>query len=137
MRPLLFLALAAPLVCSCGAEPSTCVEALDLSCKPLYAPTFDQVYAHTLAATCAQSGASCHAAAGAQGGLVLDDPDVAYARLTEGGADALVLPGDAACSPLVARIEATDAARVMPPGSPLAAAERCAVEQWIQDGAKR
>jgi hypothetical protein len=123
--------------CSSGETASGCVQGLDLTCAPLYDPTFDQVYTRTLKPTCALSGASCHASEGAMGGLVFADADSAYAALLgEGGAKPRVLAGDAACSLLIERLDATSA-KVMPPGAPLADAERCAVARWIQNGAKR
>lgn len=113
------------------------MEGLDTAtCQPLYDPTFDNVYEKTLAKTCALSGSSCHSAEGAQGGLSFESADAAYEHLT-GGGDPKVKSGDAACSLLVERIESTDDATLMPPGSPLSDAERCAIEQWIQNGAKR
>ena len=143
MRPLasvVFPLLATLLSASgCGqpAPSGECVSGLDVAtCSPLYPPTFDDVYERTLAKTCALSGASCHAAEGQAGGLSFESADAAYDHLT-GGEEPRVIAGDAACSPLVERIEATDEARVMPPGSPLSDAERCAVEQWIENGAKR
>lgn len=123
----------------CGepAPSAECASGLDVAtCSPLYPPAFADVYDRTLAKTCALSGASCHAAEGQAGGLSFASADVAYDHLTRGETP-LVIAGDAACSPLVERIEATDDARVMPPGSPLSDAERCAIEQWIEDGAKR
>lgn len=113
------------------------MHSLDLTCAPLYTPTFDQVFTRTLKPTCALSGASCHASEGAMGGLVLADADGAYAALLgQNGARTRVVAGDAACSLIIERLDATDA-NVMPPGAPLADAERCAVAQWIQNGAKR
>lgn len=130
----------APLLCACG-EPSNsgsgeCVTDLNVAaCSPLYAPTFDNIYDRTLAKTCALSGGSCHAAEGQAGGLSFESIDAAYDHLTT-GEPPRVIAGDAACSLFVERIEATDD-RVMPPGSPLSEAERCAVEQWIENGAQR
>lgn len=127
------------LASGCGGdEPATaCVQGLDLTCAPLYSPTFDQVFTRTLQPSCALSGASCHASEGAMGGLVLADADAAYASLLgQNGEKSRVVAGDAACSLLVERLDATGDA-VMPPGAPLADAERCAVAQWIQNGAKR
>ncbi|MFO0591028.1 MAG: c-type cytochrome domain-containing protein [Polyangiaceae bacterium] len=128
------------LASGCG-QPSNsgsgeCVADLDpAACSPLYPPTFDNVYARTLAKTCALSGGSCHAAEGQAGGLSFESADAAYEHLTS-GTKPRVIAGDAACSLIVERIEATDD-RVMPPGSPLSDAERCAVEQWIENGAQR
>ena len=71
------------------------------------------------------------------GGLIFADEDSAYAALLgEGGGKSRVVAGDAACSLMIERLDATDA-KVMPPGAPLADAERCAIAQWIQNGAKR
>jgi Planctomycete cytochrome C len=133
---------AALLACACGGSGDTepapqCSTNLDLTCAPLYTPTFDQVFTRTLQPTCAQAGGSCHSAEGAMGGLVFADPDAAYAALLgKSGAKPRVVAGDAACSLIVERLYA-DGAQVMPPGAPLADAERCAVVQWIQNGAKR
>jgi hypothetical protein len=123
--------------CSDGEPARACVETLDLACAPLYSPTFDQVYARTLQPTCALAGANCHASEGAMGGLAFADPDAAYdALLGQSGKAARVVAGDAVCSVIVERLYAAGA-QAMPPGSPLADAERCAVVQWIQNGAKR
>jgi hypothetical protein len=135
MRFFALWALAA-LAAGCGSPAPACVENLDPTCKPLYEPTFDNVFNHTLHTTCAQSGSSCHGLSGGKGGLVFDDADSAYQNLT-GGAAPRVIAGDAACSLLVERIESPHADFVMPPGAPLSAPERCAIEQWIHNGAKR
>ncbi len=130
------------LACGCGGggetEPGpSCSAKIDLTCAPLYTPTFDQIYKRTLHPTCAQAGGSCHSAEGAMGSLVFADPDDAYAALLgQSGAEARVVPGDAVCSLIVDRLYDTGS-QVMPPGAPLADAERCAVVLWIQNGAKR
>jgi len=119
----------------CGADE--CVNALPADCAPLYTPNYDEIFARTLAPTCAQSGSACHSSAGRAGGLAFAEADDAYASLLgQDGGEARVLPGDAACSPLVIRLEADDDG-VMPPGAPLDAAERCAIIQWIANGAAR
>jgi hypothetical protein len=59
-------------------RPLTCVE-VDLTCAPLYAPTWANVSGTTLGPKCAASG--CHTTAAAKGGLILDDPATAYERL--------------------------------------------------------
>ena len=128
------------LASGCG-EPSNsgsgeCVADLDPSaCSPLYSPTFDDVFTRTLTKTCALSGGACHAAEGDAGGLSFESADAAYEHLT-GGTKPRVIAGDAACSLITVRIEAKDD-RIMPPGSPLSEAERCAIEQWIENGATR
>lgn len=129
-----------PALGGCGDGGGRACVTIDPSCTPLYAPTFDNIYENTLHKTCAQT-AVCHSREGAMGGLVYEDPDEAYRLLLGQMApkvgDAKVLPGDAACSELVERIESANVSFQMPPGKPLLAAERCAIEQWIAAGAKR
>lgn len=115
-----------------GGDGPTGESCLDLpaDCTPQYTPTFDQVWANTLQPSCALSG--CHGGTSASGGLALgDDADTAHAALS-----ALVAPGDPACSPLVDWLE-PEGRGAMPPGSLLVEEERCAVRQWIADGAQR
>jgi hypothetical protein len=121
------------LVALTGGCGDDCVE-LDLECTPQYEPTFDNIYNNTLQGTCGLPGSVCHAAEGAQGGLVLDDPDTAYELLVE-SAGARVIPGDAACSELTRRIDPKGPGPRMPPGGMLDPGEVCAIEQWIQAGA--
>jgi hypothetical protein len=113
----------------CG---TSCAE-VSADCAPLYQPTFDELFDRTLLPTCSASGSSCHSAAGAQGGLVLDEREAAYTALLDGRVD----PGDAGCSDMVVRLESSDVDEQMPPGSPLSAQERCAIVQWIASGAAR
>jgi hypothetical protein len=129
------LLLAAPLATpACGGED--CVE-VSTSCDPLYEPTFDNVWQNTLSVSCAV-GSTCHTASGDRGGLTLDTADGAYSDLLgESGDDARVLSGDPGCSEMIRRIVADDSGDLMPPGSPLSEAERCAVIQWVANGAER
>ncbi len=121
------------LAAGCADEPEdSCVTPPPEDCTPLYAPTFDNVFANTLSQSCGLGGSACHAMAGAKGGLVLDEPERAYEALLDGR----VSPGDPGCSRLMARLEATGDDG-MPPGSQLGQAERCAVAAWIRDGAAR
>jgi hypothetical protein len=99
----------------------------------LYEPTWDQVFAQTLEPSCGQGGSSCHAPKGAKGDLVIDTSEASHSRLL----DAWVRPGDPGCSLLMIRMEQDDPVKVMPPGSPLSEAERCAVATWIAEGAAR
>ena len=76
----------------------------------------------------------CHGvdAAKRQGNLRLDDEASVLARGT-------VVPGNAAASPLIARIESTDPRRVMPPPDShrsLTEAQRRTLARWIDAGAK-
>lgn len=128
-----------PLAASgCGGEGATCAD-VSTDCTPLYTPDYAEIFDRTLRPTCGQAGSSCHAAEGAKGGLVFEDPDVAYDQLLNGsgGRPARVVPGDAACSPLVERIASTDPKRLMPPGRPLSEEVRCSIVKWIEGGAAR
>jgi hypothetical protein len=136
---MLLIATVIPGGCDDEVGAEDCV--LDLppsDCTPLYTPTFDEMFAQTLEPKCAVAGGACHASTGAKGGLILDDADAAYEMLLNPpDAPARVLPGDPECSPLIQRVFAEDATSVMPPGNPLASAERCAIVQWIRNGAER
>jgi len=128
---LLFAALAVALGSTgCGEECAT----VSTACDPLYSPSFDDVHARTLATSCATAGSACHGSEGGRSGLVLSEPEGAYRALVEAGR---VIPGDPGCSELVARIVSTDPDVQMPPGAPLSDAERCAIVQWIANGATR
>ena len=131
------LLAAALLTCSSG---ESCVEVSPATCTPLYAPAYSEVFARTLKPACGQGTTSCHAAAGAQGGLVFADADASYEMLTATSPRTgrpRITAGNAGCSLLVTRLESTRADVQMPPGAPLSAGERCAIERWIQDGAAR
>jgi hypothetical protein len=120
---------------ACGSEPSAPVcPTLPAECTPQYEPNFDEVFSNTLQRSCGVGGGSCHAAAGAKGGLALDDADTAHAQLLS---NARVIPGDASCSTLIQRMDHAEPARVMPPGAKLSANEICAVRRWIEAGALR
>jgi hypothetical protein len=122
------------------APTSACVPGLSTDCSPLYdPPTFSVIFDKILLPTCAQGMGTCHTAAGAKGGIVMEDADDTYERLL-GLVDqrARVEPGDPACSLLVRRLEAPSAEERMPPGpTPLSAAERCTIVLWIANGAAR
>ena len=47
-----------------------------------------------------------------------------------------VVPGDAGCSLVIVRTHSPGADYQMPPGDALRAPERCALVQWVQNGAK-
>ncbi|MBK9029982.1 MAG: hypothetical protein IPL61_01365 [Myxococcales bacterium] len=113
---------------ACGDDPQLVCVTVDLTCAPLYAPTWANVYGTTVTPKCAASG--CHTTAAAKGGLVLDDPATAHAALTS-----YVIPGDVGCSELVERIYATAEALRMPRGSQLSTAEACALARWVAAGA--
>ena len=81
---------------------------------------------------------SCHGpdAAKRQGGLRLDEPAGASLVLDSGSRG--IVPGDAAASEVLSRIESTDPDLVMPPphvGKPVTAAEAELLGRWIAAGA--
>ncbi len=117
--------------------PLECVE-VSAQCDPLYAPEFDQIFVRTLQPKCALEGGSCHSIEGAKAGLIFEDADTTYdllLGLTDG--DQRVIPFDINCSILSSRISTSRSSLLMPPGSPLSAAERCVIIQWINNGAER
>ena len=133
-RVVLAIALAGSAPACSDDAGLTCVEDVDFAtCAPLYAPTWENVHANTIARTCSGGGRSCHAAAGAQGGLVLEGSDQAYQALTAD--QRYVTPGDAACSELVERLYTRNASLLMPRGARLSEPEACAIGQWVRLGA--
>lgn len=119
--------------CSDKDAAEDCSAVVDRACVPAYDPTFENVFNNTLKPSCALAGSSCHAAAGHKAGLTLDDAETAHRLLL----DQRVTPGKPECSLLGRRVLSTDPSFTMPPGLPLAAGERCAIVQWIAQGAKR
>jgi hypothetical protein len=121
----------------------SCADVLPEDCQPAFPPAYPMIYENLLLKTCGApaTGGSCHSAMGKQGGLVLSDIDTAYtALLTDKNKDGRtrVNPGDPACSLLEERLESTNPALRMPLGAmPLPASVRCAVRQWIANGAQR
>jgi len=114
-----------------------CLPALELDCDPTFTPTFDEIYDRELR-SCGANGSLCHGAEGDHGGLTLADRDGAYdALLGIGEEHARVIPGDPECSILIQRLESTDANFVMPRGTPLTPGKRCAIRQWVANGAER
>ena len=138
---MLFLVL---VLTACSSDDSTqapaCVQNLSTQCAALYDPqTYQTIYDKILHPTCATGNGTCHTSDGAKGGLVFENVDTAYALLlgTSGG-KVRVVPGNPACSLIVEKLESGDPTYRMPPGSePLLAGERCTIEKWIAQGAKR
>ncbi len=124
------------LLSGCSDEP-VCAE-VSAECAPLYEPTFENVFDITLSQRCAVAGGVCHAAEGAQAGIVFVDIDDSYDLLTGGaGGRVLVDPAALGCGTLLSRVAADDPARTMPPNAPLSEAERCSIIQWVAAGAVR
>lgn len=122
------------VACGDSAPPAeACDVAVNRACTPAYEPTFDNLFQKTFKPSCALSGASCHAAAGHQAGLVFEDPDTSHRLLLE----RRVIASKPECSLLARRVVSTDTSFMMPPGLALAPGEQCAIIQWIARGALR
>jgi hypothetical protein len=119
-----------------------CLAPLSLDCRPTFEPaTYDQIFEDVLRPTCGSSasGTQCHGKQGMQAGLVLADHDQAYDSLL-GTLDgrARVVPGKPECSVLIMRLESTEKRFRMPLNSdPLDEGLRCAIRQWIAEGAEK
>jgi hypothetical protein len=131
------LVLAVGLGACSGGDPTLeCNTTVTASCTPLYPPTFDNVYSMTLAPHCGSEAAACHSDAGMKGGMTFSTIEHAYDELLEAGEDR-VIPGDPSCSIMIIRTHASSASVKMPPGSTLPDAEKCALVQWVANGAER
>jgi hypothetical protein len=131
MRQLWSVAALAGLYAACASDPPPSCITVDTGCAPLYPPTFDNIYTMTLRDTCGSQRASCHSAAGRQGGMSFEDPQHAFDALRSGR----VVPGNPGCSKMIVRTDSPGASYQMPPGDPLSEPERCALIQWVQGGA--
>lgn len=124
---------------ACGDDIAICEPELIVDCIPLYEPVFDKIYTNTLVKKCAIGGTSCHGAGGSRGGLSLDGgADSAYDNLL--GSDSgrpVISQDDPKCGAFLARLQSVDNSYVMPPGAPLSEEERCAIRQWLAEGAPR
>lgn len=109
---------------------SGCVD-VSLACQPIVSPpTFDALYKNVFSPMCASAG--CHGA-GFSGGLDMRTVDSAFQGLS-----ARSRPDAVGCSTLVRRVEASESTFRMPLGpTPLSEPQRCAIRQWIANGAKR
>lgn len=128
MRRLLLVGFLA----GCPSEPPPACITVDTSCAPGYVPTFTNVYQNTLQQSCGSTRSSCHSAAGHAGGMSFADQQTAYDNLMMNGR---VKAGDPGCSKLIVRTSSPGADYQMPPGDPLEAPARCALIQWVQQGA--
>ncbi len=127
------------LVCllACSEPPPECIaseHAIDEACAPGYVPTFTNVYNNTLKEGCGSTKANCHSARGRAGDLSFETQDIAYAALLD-AKKARVKPGNAACSEMIVRTHSPGEDYQMPPGDALKAPARCALVQWVLQGA--
>jgi Planctomycete cytochrome C len=134
--PMSFVAIAVVLAvgvnAGCSDDVQPACTAVSISCQPLYVPTFANVYANTIAVRCGGDASSCHADS-SRSGLSFATKAASHGALLL-NADRVV-PGDASCSGMIVRVFSEGHDWSMPPGAPLAAAERCALAQWVQNGA--
>jgi hypothetical protein len=131
MRRLYPLSLA--LLASYSDPPPACTpEPVDTACQPGYVPTFTNVYKNNLEQGCGGLRSGCH---GAGNDVRFDSQQVAYDQLLD-ATRPLVQPGNPSCSELIVRIEGIGEDYQMPPGDPLSASHRCAIIQWVLDGAQ-
>jgi hypothetical protein len=126
------MSLVVCLLAGCPGDPPPACITVDTSCAPGYVPTFTNVYDNTLKVTCGSTMSSCHSDQGRAGGLSFADRQTAYDQLMLKGR---VKPFDPGCSEMIVRTSATGADYQMPPGDPLSEPERCALIQWVQQGA--
>jgi len=132
MGQLWLVTALAGLLTGCPSDPPPSCITVETSCAPEYVPTFDNVYTLTLRETCGSQRASCHSAAGKQGGMSFEDEQHAFDALRAGR----VMPGDPGCSKMIVRTDSPGAAYQMPPGDPLREGVRCALVQWVEAGAQ-
>ena len=134
MRRLLCLVVLA--VAGCGETPPPECKTVDTTCSGLaYQPTFTNIYNNTLKDTCGSTNNSCHSASNHAGGLSFESQDVAYQQLLD-ATRKRVVPGDASCSEMIVRTDSPGEDYQMPPGDPLSAPTRCALIQWVVQGAQ-
>jgi hypothetical protein len=124
-----------------GDGNGSCLAKLSLDCRPSFEPaSYDAIFSNVLRPSCGSSasGTQCHGAEGMQAGLVLADQDEAYESLLgELDGRPRVVRGDPECSMLIQRIESSDPRVRMPLNSPpLSEGQRCAIRQWIAEGAE-
>ena len=133
---LLLLALA-----GCPQEQPPACTMVETTCNAGYVPTFDNVYKNTLhTGTCGDDNNSCHTNAAHNAGLSFeaDEPTVYAALMAASGLDPSrkrVVPSDPGCSLLTVRTEGVGKDYQMPKGDPLDPQTRCALVQWIANGA--
>jgi hypothetical protein len=103
---------------------------------PLYPAEFPVLYGQVFGVTCGSPGPSCHGDLGRQGGLIFTSESAAYAALLGlDGSAPRVVPGDAACSEMMVRLDSPGHSWSMPPGAPLDERARCSIRRWIAAGA--
>lgn len=135
-----YLALMLALAGCPEEQPPACTT-VETACAAGYQPTFDNVYKNTLhTSTCGDDNSSCHNNTGKSGGLSFEaDENTVYAALMDKSSidpsRTRVVPHDASCSLLTVRTEGVGKDYQMPKGDALPAPTRCAILQWVANGA--
>jgi hypothetical protein len=113
-------------------ENAKCV-VVSLDCQPIVSPpTFDALYKNIFQPSCASGSGACH------GDAVSAGLDMRTIESAFNGLSMRVKPDDVGCSTLEKRVESSSSTFRMPPGpTPLSDAQRCAIRQWIANGAAR
>ncbi len=131
MRRLLLVCMLA----GCPSDPPPeCKPTVDTSCAPGYVPTFENVYNNQLKDGCGGTKSNCHSARNRAGDLSFETLEIAYEELLD-PTKKRVVPGDPACSELIVRIDSPGEDYQMPPGDALTGPQRCALIQWVVQGA--
>jgi hypothetical protein len=128
----LSLVVCLAVLAGCPTDPPPACITVDASCAPGYVPTFHNVYTNTMQQSCGSTQSSCHSSSGRAGGMSLQDEATAYQQLMMNDR---VKPGDPGCSKIIVRTSSPGADYQMPPGDPLDPPARCALIQWVQQGA--
>jgi Planctomycete cytochrome C len=136
MRRLFVVSTLAVLACTagCPSTPPPECKVADTDCAPGYVPTFTNVYNNSIKEGCGSTRSNCHSASNQAGSLSFETQDVAYAALLD-ATKRHVVPGDPGCSELIVRVDSPGEDYQMPPGDPLSAPARCALIQWVLQGA--
>lgn len=134
MRSLYLVCGLALAAAGCPADPPPECKVVDTDCAPQYVPTFTNVYNNTIKDGCGSTKSNCHSGRNPPGDLSFESQDVAYQQLLD-ATKRLVVPGDPACSEIIVRADSPGEDYQMPPGDPLSEAERCALTQWVLQGA--
>jgi len=130
---LLLVTIALAVFASCADDPPPACKLVNTDCDVIYQPTFTNIYTRTIEPKCGIDNGACHSAEGRRGGLSLETESIAYQALLTGYVEA----GDPACSEFAVRIDSPGEDYQMPVGDALTPPERCAILQWIENGAVR
>ncbi len=133
MRWLVLVGLLATSA-GCPSTPPPDCKVVDTDCAPGYVPTFTNVYNNQIKVGCGSTKSSCHSRSNHAGGLSFESQDVAYEQLLD-SMQGRVIPGDPSCSEMIVRTDSPGEDYQMPPGKALTGPQRCALIQWVVQGA--